>query len=157
MERNLFTVTLLMVISLYAVQAFSQYNHLTNTAHPKSILPVTIISGSATSGTPIPMPVTTSYSDMASCTAGSPLSVNEHDPLPGVTVYPNPVADKLTISSNTSEHLVIILFDISSRELFRQYFTNSVTLNTEQLAKGIYLYKILNKTGEEKTGKIIKE
>ncbi len=128
-----------------------------NADHPNTVLPITITPGSATAGTPIPMPVTNVYADMASCATGSPLSVNEYTALQGVTVYPNPVADKLTINNNTNESLEIILYDITSRELLHQSFTNSVTLNTEQLAKGIYLYKIINKTGGEKTGKIIKE
>lgn len=128
-----------------------------NTDHPNTILPVTITSGAATAGTPISMPVTTVYSDMASCATGSPLSIIEHSALEGVIVYPNPVADKLTVSSITNESLEIILYDITSRELLHQYFINSITLNTEQLAKGIYLYKIKNKTGGEKTGKAVKE
>jgi hypothetical protein len=94
---------------------------------------------------------------MASCTPGSPLSVNEHNTLPGVLVYPVPVSDRLTISNNTSESLEIILYDVTARELLHQYFTNSVTLNTGQFAPGIYLYKIINRTGGEKTGKIVKE
>jgi Secretion system C-terminal sorting domain len=128
-----------------------------NTGHPNTLLPITITSGSATAGIPIPMPVTTVYSDMASCTPGSPLFVNEHHPLQGVIVYPNPVSDRLMISNNTNESLEIILYDITARELLHQYFTNSATVNTEQLSKGIYLYKIMNNTGGEKTGKIVKE
>jgi hypothetical protein len=80
-----------------------------NVAHPNTVLPITIIAGSATAGTPIAMPISTTYSDMASCTPGSPLSVNEHNTLPGVLVYPVPVSDRLTISNNTSESLEIIL------------------------------------------------
>jgi len=129
----------------------------TNATHPNTLLPITITSGSAIAGTPIAMPVTTSYYDLASCTPGSPLSVNEHNALEGIIVYPNPVTDKFTINSNTNEPLEILLYDITARELMHQYFTYSVTINTEQLTKGIYLYKILNKNGGEKTGKFVKE
>ena len=94
---------------------------------------------------------------MASCTPGSPLAVNESTPLQEILLFPNPVSDKLTINNNTNESLEIILYDITARELLHQFFTNSVTLDIEQLPKGIYLYKLKNKTGGEKTGKILKE
>jgi hypothetical protein len=128
-----------------------------NTAHPNTILPITITSSSATAGTPIAMPGTITYLDMASCTPGSPLAVREHYALEGVIVYPNPFTNKLTISNNTNESLEVILYDITARKILHQWFTNSVTLNTEQLAKGIYLYKIKNRTGGEKTGKLMKK
>jgi hypothetical protein len=128
-----------------------------NTSHRNTILPITITATSATAGTPIPMPVTTVYSDLASCSAGSPFSINEHNVLTGITVYPNPMADKLTINSNTGQDLEISLYDINAVEIYHKSFTNSVTLNTEQLPRGIYLYKIKNKTGEERSGKVVKE
>jgi hypothetical protein len=128
-----------------------------NGTHPNTIVPVTITLSTATAGTPISMPGTTAYSDMASCTPGSPLAVNESTPLQEILLFPNPVSDKLTINNNTNESLEIILYDITARELLHQFFTNSVTLDIEQLPKGIYLYKLKNKTGGEKTGKILKE
>jgi len=129
----------------------------TNVAYPNTILPITITPSSATAGTPIPMPGTGTYLDMASCTPGSPLAVNEQIYLQDIMIYPNPFTDQLTLRNNSKESLEIILYDITGRELLYQSFTNYVILNTEQLAKGIYLYKIINKTGGEKTGKILKE
>jgi hypothetical protein len=128
-----------------------------NTAHPNTVLPVTITSATAIAGTPVSMPVTTVYSDMASCTPGSPLFVTEHPSLQGIIVYPNPFSDNLTIRNNSNESLEIILYDITGRELLLRYFTSSTTINTEQLSRGIYIYKIKNHTGREKTGKIVKE
>jgi len=127
-----------------------------NIAHPNTVLPITLKSDSALAGTPISMPAATAYFDMASCSPGSPLSVNEQVALQDITVYPVPVTDILTIRSNQNESMEIILYDITSRELLHQFFTGSVTINTEPLARGIYLYKIINKTGGEKTGKILK-
>ena len=128
-----------------------------NPAHPNTLIPVNISAGTATAGTPVSMPATVVYSDLASCGNGSPLSVNEHKELMNFDVYPNPVSDRLFVSANTNELLEIFVFDINSREILHQAFSNSVTLKTDQLAKGIYLYKIMNKTGEIKTGKIVKE
>ena len=36
-------------------------------------------------------------------------------------------------------------------------FINSISINTEQLAKGIYLYEVRNKNGVIKKGKVVKD
>jgi hypothetical protein len=36
-------------------------------------------------------------------------------------------------------------------------FTNTVTLNTAQLAKGMYIYEVRDKRGEVRKGKVVKE
>lgn len=74
-----------------------------------------------------------------------------------VNIFPNPVTDKLTLQTNNYEPTEIILYDLSLRKLLEKPFTNSVTINTEQLAKGMYLYEVRNKNGNIKSGKIIKE
>ncbi len=73
------------------------------------------------------------------------------------TVFPSPFNNKLTIQSTTSEPCELILYDISSRKLMQQTFTNTTTLNTEALAKGMYMYEVRNKKGIVKNGKVIME
>jgi hypothetical protein len=72
-------------------------------------------------------------------------------------LYPNPFEDKLNISVKENGQAEIILYDILSRRLSQKKFTNSTTLNTEQLAKGIYIYEVRNKNGVIQNGKIVKE
>ncbi len=74
-----------------------------------------------------------------------------------VQLSPNPVTNKLNVKTNNNELSEIILYDISSRKLLQQKFTNSVSLNTEQLAKGLYLYEVRNKNGLCKKGKVVKD
>ena len=74
-----------------------------------------------------------------------------------INIFPNPVTDKLIINIDNYEPTEIILYDLSSRKLLQQTFTNSTTLNTEQLAKGMYLYTVRNKNGIIKNGKVIKQ
>jgi hypothetical protein len=94
---------------------------------------------------------------MASCTPGSPLAVNEL-PSPGsIIVFPNPVKDYLTIQNSTNESLKVIVYDVFSKELLHQSFNGYLSLNTEKLSRGTYLFKILNKAGTMKTGKFVKE
>ncbi|HKR04011.1 MAG TPA: T9SS type A sorting domain-containing protein [Bacteroidia bacterium] len=71
-------------------------------------------------------------------------------------VYPNPFNDKLNFSCETNENLQVHLYDITARKLLQQTFTNSISINTEQLAKGIYLYEVRNKNGVIKKGKVVK-
>ncbi len=89
-------------------------------------------------------------------TSPCPLAINELSEISDIIVYPNPVFDKLNVSKNNSESSTILLYDILSRKLLQQTFTKSTTLNTEQLAKGIYLYEVRNKDGSCKKGKLVK-
>ncbi|MFI5219461.1 MAG: T9SS type A sorting domain-containing protein [Bacteroidia bacterium] len=73
------------------------------------------------------------------------------------SVSPNLVTNELNVKTNSNKLLEIILFDITSRKLLQQTFISSVSLNTEQLAKGIYLYEVRNKNGVIKKGKVVKE
>lgn len=73
-----------------------------------------------------------------------------------ITVYPNPFNDKIEVGIKNNIQSEIFLFDITSRKILQQKFTNSVSLNTEQLAKGIYLYEVRDKNGLYKTGKVLK-
>jgi uncharacterized protein YpmB len=74
-----------------------------------------------------------------------------------MVIYPNPMQDKLNIETLNNGVSEIILYDIASRKILQQKFTNSVTLNTEQLAKGIYIYEVRNKNGMIKKGKVVKD
>lgn len=74
-----------------------------------------------------------------------------------VQVFPNPIVDKLFIKTGTNNLSEIILYDMVSRKLVQQEFTNTVSLNMEQLAKGIYLYEVRNKNGVIKKGKVVKD
>jgi hypothetical protein len=74
-----------------------------------------------------------------------------------LVLFPNPFTDKLTITTETNEPVEITLFDVTARKLLQQTFTNAVTLNTSQLAKGIYIYEVRNKDGLVKKGKVVKE
>ena len=46
---------------------------------------------------------------------------------------------------------------ILSREILQQTFINSATLNTEQLARGLYLFEVRDKNGLCKKGKLVKD
>ena len=86
-----------------------------------------------------------------------PVAINELSESTDLNVYPNPVGDKLNITSNNNEVSEIIIYDIASKILLKQKFTSFVSLNTAQLAKGLYLYEIRDKNGLCKKGKFVRD
>ncbi len=85
------------------------------------------------------------------------VGINEPSEFFNNILYPNPFTDKLNVDARNNQSMEIILRDIASRKVQQQKFTNSVSLNTEQLAKGIYIYEVSNKNGVIKKGKVVKE
>jgi len=74
-----------------------------------------------------------------------------------INIFPIPFSDRINIISNNKELSEIILYDITARKLCQQKFINTVSLNTEQLVKGIYLYEVKNKNGVIRKGKVVKD
>jgi hypothetical protein len=74
-----------------------------------------------------------------------------------VILFPNPFTNQINLTSKRNELSEVILFDITGRILLSQSFVNSTSINTEQLAKGIYLYNVRNNKRVMKYGKIVKE
>ena len=74
-----------------------------------------------------------------------------------IKIHPNPFTEKLNCTIGNKANGEIILYDIASRKLLQQNFISSVSLNTEQLAKGIYLYEVRNKNEMIKKGKVVKD
>ena len=93
---------------------------------------------------------------LTTCGSSCFTAIEEQNQNNEITIYPNPVIDKLNIAINNNELSKIILYDVTCWKLMQQEFTNSVSLNTEQLAKGIYLYEVRNKNGVIKKGKVVK-
>ncbi len=106
---------------------------------------------------------TVTYTDGNGCTSTSEpfnvtiLGVNELGMDINVNVFPNPVTDLLTVNVDNNLPSEIVLYDITSRIVFQQKFSSALSVSTETLAKGIYLYEIRNKNEVVKKGKLEKE
>ena len=74
-----------------------------------------------------------------------------------ILILPNPFEDKINITAKRNELIEFVLYDVIGRKTLNKSFTNSTSINTEQLAKGIYLYEVRNKNGIFKTGKVVKQ
>lgn len=75
-----------------------------------------------------------------------------------ISLFPNPFAESVDIFvMNNQDQLEFVLYDLLSRKLLQQKFTNSISLNTQQLAKGIYIYEVRDRNGLCKKGKAVKD
>ncbi len=73
------------------------------------------------------------------------------------SIIPNPFSNKLSIFNANNESATISLFNALGQLILQQPFTNSATINTEQMQQGIYFYQLSNSIGTIKSGKIVKQ
>lgn len=73
-----------------------------------------------------------------------------------IDVFPNPYSDKIKITVKRNELVEFVMYDVTGSKTIQESFTNSISINTEQLAKGLYLYEVRNKNGVFKKGKVVK-
>ncbi len=75
----------------------------------------------------------------------------------GVSLFPNPFSNQLTFSLAANEQTTVSLYNFLGQQVLQQTFTNSTTVNTEQLVDGIYFYELRSNKGTLKTGKVVKQ
>ncbi len=73
-----------------------------------------------------------------------------------IELYPNPFSNELLVTSNDFDQKEIYLYDITSRKLLQRSFTNSISINTENLSPGLNIYEVRYKNGLIKNGKVLK-
>jgi hypothetical protein len=101
-------------------------------------------------------PFTTAYVYIDDVSLSPCTYIDEQNIHAEIQFYPNPFSDKLNVVISNNEFSEIIFYDTVSRKILHQTFTNSALINTEHLAKGLYLYDVRNKKGVIKKGKILK-
>lgn len=84
------------------------------------------------------------------------LDVTEHNQNK-LIVSPNPFSNQLTFALSDNEQTTVSIYNLFGQQVLQQAFTNSTTLNTEQLTSGIYFYELRNHTGVIKSGKVLRE
>ncbi len=75
----------------------------------------------------------------------------------GVKIYPNPCSDLITVSSSDFVERTFSLFDVLGRLCLKKNFSTTSTVETSQLAEGLYFYEIRYTDGTAETGKIVKK
>ncbi len=74
-----------------------------------------------------------------------------------ISIYPNPFSDRLVFTMRQSEPSEITFYDITGQKIMEYDIIKSATLNTEHLAKGLYIYEVKSSYGYCKKGKLIKD
>ncbi len=75
------------------------------------------------------------------------------------SIYPNPVANKLTVDINDQTHLpaTIKIYSVLGEELFAIHISNpQTTIDMEHFSKGLYFLKITNSNASGTTQEIIR-
>lgn len=79
--------------------------------------------------------------------------LEEHE----VKLYPNPISTHINIQIPDDEELTIILLDLLGQKILEQRFTKSVTIDTEHISAGVYIYQLLNNSVRIENGRILKQ
>ncbi|MFZ4523814.1 MAG: right-handed parallel beta-helix repeat-containing protein [Bacteroidales bacterium] len=86
-----------------------------------------------------------------------PFNLNKKQAAVPEAVYPNPADDILHVKVNTKQPAGIVIYDLTSRMVIQANFMGQISLNTSQLAPGIYLYQLKVKDGINIKGKFVKQ
>lgn len=73
-----------------------------------------------------------------------------------VDIFPNPFFTRLYVRCNNNEPIIVSLFNCLGQQILQHTFTNTTTINTEQISVGLYFFELSNSTGTLKTGKLVK-
>jgi len=98
-----------------------------------------------------------SYADVTAIFLKTSAQINERS-LPNIILYPNPFANNLTITPVGNVRRITIT-NISGQLVQEKNLTgtNTITINTKELVKGIYIVSLWTTGGEKVVRKIIKQ
>jgi len=75
-----------------------------------------------------------------------------------VSIFPNPVSDKLTVTKYTLLDLEFTVYNLSGDQIIQQVLTDVRSgIDLSGLSKGIYFYKVCTDNNVVHTGKLIKQ
>ena len=81
----------------------------------------------------------------------TPLKIQDYQNLPGVEIYPNPVADIMHVSLPEDSVYETYLYDLNGKMLLqRQISGSSGILDLENKAKGIYILWVIDRKNHKK-------
>jgi hypothetical protein len=94
-------------------------------------------------------------SDTSSCIAVKLTTGIEQKGIDKLSVYPNPVKDRLTIKLNKNQFVQLDILDVSGKKVMTSTTFNSA-LDVSNLAKGMYSIRVVTQSGV-RVGKFVKE
>jgi len=82
--------------------------------------------------------------------------ISEYDNSDKVILLPNPFTDELILTVEGHGEMEVCIYDVNCREILKRAFNSNLKLNTSALSAGIYYYRITERKGFVKNGKIVK-
>lgn len=94
-------------------------------------------------------------SETSSCTTISTIGIEENS-LEQLSVYPNPVHDKLTIELK-EQQVEILVRDIYGNTVYEAKHSGTVNINMANIARGVYFLVVRTNAGDELVKEIVKQ
>ena len=85
----------------------------------------------------------------------SPISIDEFETLQGVSIYPNPAKQWVSIALASGESFSIQVFDMNGTEVLHQQATGKTLLDLGNLAAGMYIIGLKDATGRIHHSKLL--
>jgi hypothetical protein len=75
----------------------------------------------------------------------------------GITVYPNPVKNNLTIQQSGTGRTEVAVTDVTGKVVYRKVFTTgTLQINSESWSNGVYMVRVV-KNEEISSFKVVKQ
>ena len=95
-------------------------------------------------------------SDTSQCISVTTVDINESFLQKGITVFPNPTNDFITISQSNSAKIEIEIHNIVGKLIYKSTLTKQqTTIDLSKEAKGVYFVKTTDQNRNETNKKII--
>jgi hypothetical protein len=109
-----------------------------NLQNPSTLVPLTITADSAIAGRPLPM--TTTYADLASCTPGLPAAIEKLLNIKSLNVFPNPADNNFSITGLSVDGIgTLSLLDETGKLVYKSPITaTTMQIDASGFASGIY-------------------
>jgi hypothetical protein len=75
-----------------------------------------------------------------------------------IAVYPNPASDVVTISTGQLQGGEFVMYNAAGQIVLRQQLVQSTTtVSVQELARGVYFYRVTEESGRMYSGKLVRE
>ncbi|MDT8411822.1 MAG: T9SS type A sorting domain-containing protein [Vicingaceae bacterium] len=83
-------------------------------------------------------------------------TLHESHNLMTTNIFPNPFSNQLTFTFSDNIQTTVFLYNFFGQQVLQQTFTNTMVINTAQLASGIYFYELRSDKQIIAIGKVVK-
>jgi hypothetical protein len=86
----------------------------------------------------------------------SPIGIAEFETLQGVSIYPNPAQNWVTISLAANDDFTLAIYNLQGKQVAKESGRKQVIVNLSQLDNGIYIIHLVDEKGRTHYTKLVK-